>query len=274
MLAHGRRFAALFPLLATLAAPAAAGADSTLVQVSAGLLRIDGFKGTPSQVEVRYKVAAEAGFGGLADRFLITDGSGLQAVGADCAAVSPTQASCSSNPVSTIQATLGDGDDVLVLNASKGDGVPKRFATDLNGEGGADVIRAGLGNDVVRGDACRDVVAGWSGNDLLFGGTGADGLIGFSGNDTLLGENGRDALFGQKGRDRMFGGAQNDVLLARDGFRDPQLVCGPGKRQQAVTDRHDPDARGCRAPRPKNGKKKGKQAATAAERYARFTNAP
>jgi hypothetical protein len=265
MPAYGRRLAALFPLLAALAAPTAAGADSTLVQVSAGLLRVDGIKGTPSQVEVRYKRAAEAGFGGLTDRFLISDESGLQAVGADCAAVSATQASCNAVPVSSIEATLGDGDDVLVLNASNGDGVPKRFPADLNGQGGADVIRAGLGNDVVRGDAGRDVVAGWSGNDLLFGGTGSDGLIGFAGDDILQGENGRDALFGQKGRDRMFGGAQNDVLLARDGFRDPQLVCGPGKRQQAVTDRHDPDARGCRTPRSKNGKK-AKQAATAAKR--------
>lgn len=257
MLVHGRRLAALFPLLVALAVPAAAGADSTLVQVSAGLLRIDGLKGAPSKVEVRYKLAAEAGFGGLADRFLITDEGGLQSVGADCTATSPIEASCSASPVSTIEATLGDGDDVMVLNAGKGDGVPRRFATDLNGQSGADVIRGGPGNDVIRGDAGRDVLAGWSGDDLLFGGPGADGLIGFSGDDTLQGERGRDALFGQKGRDHMFGGPQNDVLLARDGFRDPILACGPGKRQRAITDSRDPRASRCLQPRPK-GKGKSK----------------
>ena len=257
MRAHGRHLAAVFPLLAALVGPAAAGADSTLVQVSAGLLRIDGMRGTPSQVEVRYKTAAKAGFGGLTDRFLITDEGGLQSVGADCAALSATQASCSVVPVATIEATLGDGDDVLVLNASKGDGVPKRFATDLNGEAGADVIRAGVGDDVVRGGPGRDVLAGWSGDDQLFGGSGTDGLIGFSGDDTLVGERGRDALFGQKGRDRMFGGPQNDVLLARDGFRDPILACGPGKRQRAITDSRDPRPSRCLQPRERRkGKKK------------------
>ena len=257
MRARGRRLAAVFPLLAALLAPAAAGADSTLVQVNAGLLRIDGLKGTPSQVEVRYKTAAEAGFGGLTDRFLITDESGLQAVGADCAAVSATQASCSAVPVSTIEATLGDGDDLMVLNASKGDRVPRRFATDLSGGSGADVIRGGVGDDVMRGNAGRDVLAGWSGDDLLFGGSGTDGLLGFSGDDTLFGERGRDALFGQKGRDRMFGGPQNDVLLARDGFRDPILNCGPGKRQRAITDWRDPRPNRCLQPgERRKGKKK------------------
>ena len=260
MLAGGRRFAAPVPLmtallaLCALVAPAWAAADSTVVQVNAGKLRIDGVPGTPTAAEVRYRTAAEAGFGGVSDRFVVQDAGGALPLGADCAAIDPITVSCDARPVISIVAALGDGDDVLVVNAGKGDGVPRRYSAVLRGQSGADVLRAGLADDVLRGEQGRDVLAGWSGDDVLFGGNGADGLIGFTGNDTLNGDKGRDALFGQKGRDLMFGGPQNDVLLARDGFRDPQIVCGPGKRQQAVTDRRDPRPRGCSQPESK-GKK-------------------
>lgn len=277
MLARGRRLAVLTVLLAGLILPASAGANTSLVQVTGSAVRIDGLKGTPSQVEVRYKRAAEAGFGEVGDRILVTDEGGVQAIGADCASLSATQVSCNAATTIAVEAFLGDGDDVMVINAGKADGIPRRMSTDLDGQAGADVIRGGLGDDVIRGDAGRDVLAGWSGDDELFGGSGADGLIGFTGDDTLNGENGRDALFGQKGRDRMFGGPQNDVLLARDGLRDPQLVCGPGKRQQAVTDRFDPATRGCATPKAKGKGKGGKggggeKAAEAVRRMARFTN--
>ena len=238
-----------------LATPAAAGADSSVVQVSAGKLRVDGVPGTPSMVEVRYRTAAETG--GVSDRFLVEDASGVLSLGADCAAVDPTHVSCDARPVTAIVAALGDGDDVMVINAGKGDGVPARYSAVLRGQIGADVLRGGRADDVLRGDQGRDVVAGWSGDDLLFGGNGSDGLIGFTGDDTLNGEKGRDALFGQKGRDLMFGGPQNDVLLARDGFRDPKLECGPGKRQRAITDRRDPRPSRCLDPKAKRrGKRK------------------
>lgn len=258
--ANGLRSVAACALLIALAAPAAANAGST-VQVgagkfNAGQLRIDGIPGTPSAVEVRYRLAAEAGFGGLTDRFVVEDTSGAVASGADCEAINATTVSCAAPSVRAIVAVLGDEADVLAINAGKGDGVPARYPTDLRGQTGADVIRGGNGDDVIRGEAGRDVVAGWSGDDLLFGGIGADGLIGFSGDDTLNGDKGRDALFGQKGRDRMFGGPQNDVLLARDGFRDPQISCGGGKRQRAVTDRRDPKPSRCLVPKPKGSKKK------------------
>ena len=239
-----------------LALPALAVADSSVAQVKDGQLRIDGVPGTPSMVEISYQSAAEAGFGGVSDRFLVADAGGAVALGADCAAVDPTHVSCDARPVLSITAALGDGDDVMVVDASKGAGVPRRYAARALGQAGADVLRGGLADDLLRGDRGRDVVAGWSGDDILFGGKGSDGLIGFEGDDTLRGEQGRDALFGQKGRDLMFGGAQNDVLLARDGTRDPQLACGPGKRQRAITDRHDPRASRCLQPEPKGKKKK------------------
>ncbi len=253
-----RRFAVALSLLglSALAVPAWAGAETTVVQVTAGKLRIDGVPGTPSAAEVRYRTAAEAGFGGVSDRFVVQDAGGALPLGADCAAVDPITVSCDARPVVSISAALGDGDDVMVINAGKGDGVPFRYSAELRGQIGADVLRGGLADDVLRGEQGRDSMAGWSGDDVLFGGNGSDGLIGSTGDDVLNGDKGRDALFGQKGRDSMFGGPQNDVLLARDGFRDPQIDCGPGKRQQAVTDRRDPRPKGCLRPK---GKGKGKK---------------
>jgi Ca2+-binding RTX toxin-like protein len=246
---HGRLLVGALALAAALALPAAASAETTVVEVSGNTLKISGLPGVSSKVEVLYKTASEAGFGGVGDRFVISDVGGVQAINPDCVGMEPTKVSCDARLVHRIQASLGDGDDVMVINASKGDGVPRRFRTDLHGQTGADVIRGGLANDRIYGEQGRDVVAGWSGNDFLSGGPGADGVIGFAGNDTLFGGAGRDALFGQKGHDRMFGGSENDVLLARDGTRDPKLNCGAGSRQRAVTDRHDPPSSNCRSPK-------------------------
>ncbi|MET0810514.1 MAG: hypothetical protein ABWY65_05300, partial [Thermoleophilaceae bacterium] len=129
--------------MAALAAPAAAAADSSVVQVKDGRLRVDGIPGSPSMVEVRYLTAAEAGFGGVSDRFLVTDTGGAQALGTDCAAVDATNVSCAATPVISMAAALGDGDDVMVINAGKGDGVPARYVAELRGQTGADVLRGG-----------------------------------------------------------------------------------------------------------------------------------
>ncbi len=69
--------------------PALAAADSSVVQVKDGKLRVDGVPGSPSMLEVRYRTAAEAGFGGVSDRFLVKDTGGAQALGTDCAAIDP-----------------------------------------------------------------------------------------------------------------------------------------------------------------------------------------
>lgn len=247
---RGRRLVAATALTLALGSPAAASAETTVAEVNGGRLLVSGLPGVPSKVELRHQQAAAAGFGGLTPRFVVTDVGGMRAIAPACVLVDPTRASCEATGVTGVKASLGDGDDVMALNAGSGEGVPRRFTTDLRGGAGADVIRGGLGDDRIFGQQGRDVVAGWSGNDFLSGGPGADGVIGFAGNDTLLGDGGRDALFGQKGHDRMFGGAQNDVLLAKDGIRDPKLQCGPGKRQRAITDPRDPRPSNCRSPRP------------------------
>jgi RTX calcium-binding nonapeptide repeat (4 copies) len=244
-----RRFAAAPVLLVSLAlpaAPATAAAETTVVRVDSTQLRLTGLPGSPSEIELSYRTAAEAGFGGVSDRFVIKDAGGVQAVNPDCVSVDASTVSCDATFVRGISAFLGDGDDVLVVAAGKANGVPRRFPTELHGGAGADTIRGGRGEDRILGGKGRDVIAGWSGDDFLAGGPGADGVIGFGGDDTLFGDGGRDALFGQKGHDFMFGGKQNDVLLARDGIRDPKLSCGPGKHQRALTDRRDPPTSNCK----------------------------
>lgn len=262
------RAAALLAVPAALAAPAAAAADTTSVAVNGTALEITGLPGAASAVEVRYRTADETGFNEVSDRFEIADEGGIQPIGADCATVSPTLVSCDASPVGSLTAAMGDGDDVVVVDATVADAVPGNLSVLLAGQGGADLLRGGLGDDRLRGGAGRDTLAGWSGDDDIEGGAGADGVLGFAGNDRLQGGAGRDALFGQKGRDRMFGGPQNDVLLARDGFRDPVINCGSGSRQTARTDARDPDPRGCTLPKERRKRKAAKKQVRTAERYA------
>jgi hypothetical protein len=57
----------------------------------------------------------------------------------------------------------------------------------------------------------------------------------------------------------MRGEGGNDALLARDGFRDRVIDCGPGGAQQAVVDRRDRKPRRCETViEPKDGKGKKK----------------
>jgi len=58
------------------------------------------------------------------------------------------------------------------------------FNDGLNGNAGANVIRARDGNDALKGYAGNDDLYGDGGNDLLIGGEGADDLHGGSGTDT------------------------------------------------------------------------------------------
>jgi hypothetical protein len=275
---RGRRLAAMALAAAALAAPATARADTTTVAVQGSALVISGLPGSPSAVEVRYRTADEAGFGGVGDRLEVADEGGILPAGADCAAVGVTLVSCDARPVARLYATLGDGDDVLVLDGTAADGVPERIPAILRGGLGSDVIRGGRGDDAIRGDAGRDTLAGWSGDDIVRGGPGADGLIGFGGDDRLYGEAGRDALFGQKGRDLMEGGAQNDVILARDGVRDRRIGCGGGKRQSATTDSRDPEPRNCTTPgerkRLKRSKRRGAEALAALATVLRRAGPP
>lgn len=238
------RFPTFVALALACAAPAAA--DAAVVQVTAtGELRIDGQPGESSRVEVYYRTAPEAGFGGVSDRILVGDDAGAVAAGDLCAVISTGDVSCDARPVGSIAAAMGDGNDAVRINAGTTDSLPATFSVSLRGGEGNDVLRGGLGDVLISGDGGSDIAAGYTGDDRLFGGPGSDGLVGFTGNDLLAGGAGNDAVFGQKGFDTMRGEAGNDVLLARDGFRDRVIDCGPGGKQQTVVDRRDRKPRRC-----------------------------
>jgi Ca2+-binding RTX toxin-like protein len=233
---------------------AATTASASTVRVAAGELQITGVSGGEgSRISVLYRTPEEAGFEGLSARFQIDDAAGAEGQAPECANIAPTIVSCDARPVRLIGADLSDGDDVLVIDQSRDNGVPPQYPTFLGGGPGSDVLRGGLAPTVVFGGLGRDIVAGGAGSDTLSGGPGGDGLIGFLGDDRLFGGTGNDALLGQKGRDLMSGGRGNDVLAARDGFRERMIKCGPGGAQAAVVDRRDPRPRGCGRPKSRGG---------------------
>jgi Ca2+-binding RTX toxin-like protein len=141
--------------------------------------------------------------------------------------------------------------------------------------GDVETVIGGSGPDILVGDNSSETLFGGDGDDTLFGRRGADTLLGANGGDFLSGEDGNDSLFGALGPDRLFGGSDEDrvvggadgdfvhggagvdrlkgkggidVLIARDGFTDRKINCGPGpnKREFAKRDRRlDPKAKSC-----------------------------
>jgi Ca2+-binding RTX toxin-like protein len=138
-----------------------------------------------------------------------------------------------------------------------------------------ETVIGGAGPDVLVGDSTGETLFGGDGDDALFGKRGSDTLLGANGGDFLSGEDGNDSLFGALGPDRLFGGSDEDrvvggaegdlvhggpgvdrlkgkggidVLIARDGFTDRKINCGPGPngREFAKRDRRlDPRAKSC-----------------------------
>jgi RTX calcium-binding nonapeptide repeat (4 copies) len=110
----------------------------------------------------------------------------------------------------------GAGGDDRVSYAGRTSGVIVSLDNVRNdGEPGeADDVRSNVEN----------ITAG-GGNDILVGSGAANDLQGFGGVDTLHGLGGNDTLQLGSGSDFAFGGAQNDVILARDGERDT-INCG------------------------------------------------
>ena len=141
--------------------------------------------------------------------------------------------------------------------------------------GDIETVLGGSGPDVLVGDRSDETLFGGEGDDAIFGGRGKDTLLGANGGDFLSGDDGNDNLFGALGPDRLFGGTDEDrvvggpegdlvhggfgvdrlkgkggidVLIARDGFTDRKINCGPGpnKREFAKRDRRlDPKPKSC-----------------------------
>ena len=127
---------------------------------------------------------------------------------------------------SNVRIDLGDGQSVLIQNATTGDLTANRFvsveeglaARDLEGFDGW-----GFGSDAAEGQTAwaeGDVIY-WAGDggEEVFGGNGHDRILGGPGNDTLVGENdsstptgGNDTISGENGNDLVFGGGGDDIL--------------------------------------------------------------
>ena len=130
---------------------------------------------------------------------------------------------------SNIEVTL-DGELVIFPSSEiqsgyvKGRGgddlIEVRFVTqpmELDGNGGNDTIKGGLGPDTILGGSGNDNLRGTQGADFLNGGGGNDLIRGQKGTDTLLGSNGKDTLQGNESNDVLFGGGGNDTLDGNDG---------------------------------------------------------
>jgi Ca2+-binding RTX toxin-like protein len=109
-------------------------------------------------------------------------------------------------------------------------------ANTIFGNGGNDLLRAGVGdaagngdqldggagNDTLVGGVAADHLGGGSGNDLLQGGAGADRLDGGDGNDLLQGGDGDDTLVfngtADLGNDTLQGGDGNDLFTYAPGY--------------------------------------------------------
>lgn len=114
--------------------------------------------------------------------------------------------------IETIQATLSDARDRMILGAQAAtiagqEGadtlVAGSGAVEFSGGGGADSLVGGIGDDVLSGEDGDDILMGGDGNDSLVGGAGADRLTSGAGNDTLVGGD-RDTLDGGDGFNRYF----------------------------------------------------------------------
>ena len=126
------------------------------------------------------------------DAFTVTYASNLFTVNRN-----GTSVNVSASGVTSIVVTGGDGDDVIVLDASVL--LPS-------------YIDAGVGNDKIVGGAGKDTLTGGAGKDTLFGGLGDDRLNGNGGHDRAFGEAGKDRLYGGDGNDQLDGGSSTDRI--------------------------------------------------------------
>ena len=112
-----------------------------------------------------------------------------------------------------VDATGGEGDDILTGDGNRNTLAGGEGNDRLDGGAGADTLEGGAGADTVYGDAGDDIIRGGADSDtLLDGGAGSDTIYGDAGDDTIRGGDDGDTLYGGAGEDELYGGGGIDTL--------------------------------------------------------------
>lgn len=179
-------------------------AAATSLALLAGAGNALGATVTKSGAEIFFSaVAAETNnltISQIGTNYVFADTGAPVTPGAGCAAVNANTASCPVDLVTRILASLGDGNDVALVEDSVAN-----LQMDLEGSVGNDTLTGGENtNDNLSGDntlAGADTLRGRGGNDRLFPGPGADIADGGDGNDSFGADLGNDTITGGPGND-------------------------------------------------------------------------
>ena len=105
------------------------------------------------------------------------------------------------------------------------DGVSKICNTDCRGTDRDDQLTGTSKANAIEGRNGADQIEGNGAKDTLNGNLGADAIYGGNGEDKLYGGGNDDYMQGGIKRDYISTGSGDDVIAAKDGFRD-QIYCG------------------------------------------------
>jgi Ca2+-binding RTX toxin-like protein len=105
------------------------------------------------------------------------------------------------------------------------DGVSKICNTNCRGTDRDDQLSGTAKRNTIEGRNGADKIEGNGAKDTLNGNLGADAVYGGNGEDKLYGGGNNDYMDGGIKSDNMGTGSGNDVVAAKDGFKD-QIYCG------------------------------------------------
>ena len=93
---------------------------------------------------------------------------------------------------------------------------PGVYPADTDPENDRDLVFGGLGADTIRTGDDADTIYGDGGRDLINAGIDADLVYGGNANDTIIGSEGADTIYGEAGRDLIYGGLDDTFGDALD----------------------------------------------------------